>query len=73
MAAASWQVSRQAADQVDIANGDPVTGVRVFFVTGLGNAGSVFIPDAQYHNTAAVKEALQVQANQMDAVGTLHS
>lgn len=73
MATASWQVSRQAADQVDLQNGDPVTGVRIFFVTGVGNAGSVFIPDAQYHNTAAVKEALQVAANQMDAIGALHS
>lgn len=72
--AATWTVTRQAADQVSIqSNGDPVTGVRIFFTTGAGNEGSVFIADAQYHNTAAVKQAIQAQANQMDAISVLHS
>lgn len=72
--AATWTVTRQAADQVTIqTNGDPVTGTRIFFTTGLGNQGSVFIADAQYHNTAAVKTAIAAQANQMDAITALHS
>ena len=72
--AATWQVTRQAADQVNITtSGDPITGVRVFYQTGQGNTGSVFIPDTQYHNTAAVKEALQAAANQADTIGALHS
>lgn len=72
--AATWTVTRQAADQVSIeSNGDPVTGVRIFFSTGLGNEGSVFITDAQYHNTNAVKQAIQAQATQMDAISALHA
>lgn len=72
--AASWSVTRQAADQVNITNGgDPISGVRIFFTTGEGNTGSVFIPDTVYHHTAAVKEAIQAQANQMDAISALHS
>lgn len=72
--AATWEVTRQAADQVSIeTNGDPVTGTRIFFSTGKGNAGSVFIPDATYHNTTAVKEAIQAQATQMDAISALKS
>lgn len=71
--AATWSVTRQAADQVNIEpNGDPVTGVRIFFTTGAGNQGSVFITDAAYHNTNAVKAAIQAQANQMDTVSALH-
>jgi hypothetical protein len=72
--AATWTVTRQAADQVNIeSNGDPVTGTRIFFQTGLGNTGSVFVTDANYHNTAGVKSAIQAQANQMDAVSALHA
>lgn len=72
--AASWSVSRQAADQVNITgSGDPVTGVRIFFTTGEGNSGSVFVPDTVYHNTKAVREAIAVMADQMDAIGALHS
>lgn len=73
MAAASWHVTRQNADQVDIRNGDPVTGTRIFILTGNGQEGSVFVPDTMYHNTAAVKEALQIEANQRDTVADLHS
>lgn len=72
--AASWSVTRQAADQVSLTNGnDPVTGVRIFFTTGEGNQGSVFIPDSLYHNVAGVRHAIQAQADQMDAVSALHS
>lgn len=71
--AASWKVTRQAPDQVDITtSNDPVTGTRIFIVTGNGQAGSVFIPDTVYHNTAAVKEALQTEANQRDVIAGLH-
>lgn len=72
--AATWHVTRQNADQVDIAaGGNPITGTRIFIVTGNGQEGSVFIPDTVYHNTAAVREALQTEANQRDVVGGLHS
>ena len=71
--AASWHVTRQAADQVSItSSGDPLTGVRIFILTGNGQAGSVFVPDTSYHNTAAVKEALQVEADQLDVIAGLH-
>lgn len=70
--AATWSVNRQAADQIDLAtSGDPVSGVRIFFTTGLGQTGSVFVPDTQYHNTGVVKEAIQLQADQMDRIAQL--
>lgn len=51
-------------------DGRAVEGVKVGFVTGAGNHGSVFIDKARY-NPANVKAEVTAAANQMDAVHKL--
>jgi len=68
---AGWQVVRQAPDQYDPNNlSNPVTGVIVYFVTGDGNEGSVFVPHTRYtaHN---VQLAVAAQAKVVDDIGRL--
>lgn len=69
--ATSWQVTRQAPDQYDPDNlANPVTGVIVYFQTGQGNEGSVFIPYSQY-TPAHVKTAINARARVADEIGNL--
>jgi len=49
------------------AGGRPTQGVRVYFKTGKGRDGSVFIPDAQY-NPANVIATASKAANDIDAL-----
>ena len=51
-------------------DGKATEGVKVGFVSGLGNHGSVFIPRARY-STDNVKAELADAAAQMDAVHKL--
>jgi hypothetical protein len=47
MATGSYTVTSQAVDQYDFsAPGNPVLGTVVYFVTGNGHQGSVFVPQA---------------------------
>lgn len=67
----SWQVTSQVADQQTITDaGQVVTGIRVYFITGLGQRGSVLVPDDQY-NTATVAAMVGIMADRMDQVATL--
>lgn len=71
MAGTTWTVVRQVPDQYDFANpANPALGVIVFFVTGEGNDGSVFIPQARY-NVKTVREMVAVRAKIADEVGAL--
>lgn len=68
----SWSVTGQVTGQiVTTDSGQVVEGVAVYFVTGDGNSGSVFVPQAHYHNTAKVKELIRAEARQIDAIGSL--
>lgn len=68
----SWQVTGQA-ERTDIAaDGSPVRGMVVYFTTGNGHTGSVFVPMAQY-GTDPVRAAISAAAARMDAVGALTS
>lgn len=68
-----WIVTSQLTDQVIVtAAGQAVTGVQIFFTTGNGNQGSVFIADNHY-NPKVVKEALHFQAGLIDTIGALNS
>lgn len=68
----SWQVTGQA-ERTDIANdGTPVRGVVVYFLTGAGHQGSVFVPATQY-TPDNVRAMIAKAAAQMDAVGALTS
>ena len=68
----SWNVVRQVPDQIknDI-TGNTVTGVVVWFVTGLDQASSVFIEDTLYSDAAAVKQAIDIKAALVDQVAQL--
>lgn len=66
-----WQVTSQVSDQVVLTNaGQAVTGTYVYFTTGDGNSGSVFIADAHY-SAAEVKKAVSARAAVLDEVGRL--
>ena len=68
----SWQVTRQVPDQVKNAiDGTTVTGVVVYFTTGLNQASSVFIEDPYYSDVGAVKQAIDARAALVDQVAQL--
>lgn len=69
-AGTTWSVTGQT-EQTQIAQGgSPVRGVQVFFTTGAGHQGSVFVPYAQY-TLDNVRQMVSAAAAQMDAVGGL--
>lgn len=72
MAARSgWTITSQLADQFENTNaGQTVLGVRVYFITGNGNEGSVFVPDNLY-TTKNVQERVRKRAQLIDEVGEL--
>lgn len=66
----TWTVtSQQQTMQLDT-NGRPTQGYAVYFTTGLGVNGSVFIPLAQY-NPVNVRAAIAAHAHQLDLVQQL--
>lgn len=68
----SWQVTRQVPDQVRNAiDGSTVTGVVVYFMTGLNQPSSVFIEDPHYSDVGAVKQAIDAKAAVVDQVAQL--
>lgn len=68
---AGYQVTRQAPDQYDPNNlSNPVTGVIVYFVTGDGNEGSVFVPHTRY-TPKNVAQMVAAQAKIADEVGAI--
>lgn len=69
--ATTWTVTNQVErDQVQPGSA-PVRGVQIFFQTGRGHSGSVFVPYTQYSSTDQVRAQIQAAAAQMDAVGML--
>jgi hypothetical protein len=69
--ASTWIVVRQATDQYDPDNpGSTVTGVIVYFQTGDGHDGSVFVPYARY-TPANVKAMISARAEVLDTIGAL--
>lgn len=68
----SWQVTRQVPDQVRNAiDGTTLTGVVVYFTTGLSQPSSVFIEDQYYSDVATVKQAIDAKAAVVDQVAQL--
>ena len=70
--ATTWTVTSQTEQTQISAGGQPVRGVVVYFQTGQGHSGSVFIPYAQY-NADYVRQQVASAAQQMDAIGSLSS
>lgn len=68
----SWHVTGQA-ERTDIAaDGNPVRGMTVYFTTGAGHQGSVFVPAAQY-TADNVRAMIAAAAARMDEIGSLTS
>lgn len=70
--ATTWAVTGQVEQTQVAAGGNPVKGVVVYFTTGQGHSGSVFVPYAQY-GTDYVKAAVSAAAQAMDSIGSLTS
>jgi len=68
--ATTWRVTGQTEQTQIQPGGNPVRGVQVFYVTGAGHNGSVFVPYANY-TPAFIQSAVGQAAAQMDAVGQL--
>lgn len=70
----TWVVQAQqetvAADPV---TGNLVHGMNLTIVTGLGQSGTVFVPNATLGNIAAVKAIVGNRAAQLDGLATLTS
>lgn len=68
-----WVVTGQATDQViNTQAGQSVVGVQIYFVTGDGNEGSVFIANHRY-TPKRVREEIHKAADVLDEVGRLTS
>jgi hypothetical protein len=68
-----WRVVSQLTDQVIVtAAGQAITGVQIFFITGDGNEGSIFVANNHY-TLKAVKPLIHAAAAQIDTVGVLAS
>lgn len=68
-----WMVTGQDPDQLIVTDaGKPVSGTRVYFSTGEGNTGSVFIDDGHYH-PKTVHAAVGARAALVDEIGALTS
>ena len=71
MAAGTWRVIRQEADTFDFQHpGSSAIGTLVYFETGEGNDGSVFIPDNRL-NTKVARQMLAAAAMLRDEIGAL--
>lgn len=71
MAGSGWTVTAQLTNQVENTNsGQTVIGTRVYFITGNGNEGSVFVPDTIY-SAKNVRERVRKHATLIDEVGAL--
>jgi len=68
--AVTWRVSGQTEETVVQPGGVPVRGVRVFYVTGNGATGSVFIPQDRY-TVDHVRSEVEAAAVRSAAVGAL--
>lgn len=73
--AASTPTTWTVDSQTEQTQGGPqgiVRGVLISFTTGLGNKGTVFVPDTAYSVDAA-RAAIQARAAMLDAVSQLSS
>lgn len=66
----TWTVTGQTERDQVVPGSAPVRGVQVFFQTGLGQQGSIFVPYTNY-NTTEVSQRLAAAAAQMDSIKQL--
>lgn len=71
MAGSGWKITAQLTDQVETNNaGQTIIGTRVYFITGNGNEGGIFVPNTQY-TAKNVHERVRRQAILIDEIGAL--
>lgn len=70
--AASWQVTGQRAT-TQLAAGQFIDGQNVYFTTGLGHQGSVFVPLNRISDQTYIAELVQARADALDSIGSLSS
>jgi hypothetical protein len=71
MAQTTYTVTSQQPDQYDFTNpGNPVLGTIVYFTTGEGNTGTVFVPAARY-KVDVVRTMVAHAAKLLDQVGSI--
>lgn len=69
--ASGWTVTAQVTDQVIVTNaGQTVVGTYVYFTTGDGNNGNVFVPDEHY-SAKKVRQMVHAKAELIDEIGNL--
>lgn len=69
--ASGWTVTAQITDQViNTDAGQTVIGTYVYFTTGEGNSGNVFVPDAHY-SAKKVRQMVHAKAELLDEIGGL--
>lgn len=68
----SWSVTSQAEYTQIQPDGTPVRGYKVYYRTGNGQTGSVFVPPESY-NPESVRAMIQAAAANTDAIGALSS
>lgn len=69
---ATWAVQSQQMRTTVNGAGQVQEGYVITFLTGKGHTGQVFVPNSSY-TPANVAEAIQAQADLLDAVGSLVS
>lgn len=68
----TWEVTQQIPDTQFDNQGNSTTGKTISFkISPSGYTGQLFVPDAVYANTEAVKEMLQHEVDTVMAVHTL--
>lgn len=71
MAGSGWTVTSQTPNQMIVTDaGVSEQGTYVYFRTGNGHAGSVFVPDNHY-NAKNVRQMIAAKAALIDEVGAL--
>ena len=65
-----WTITAQIEGTRVVPPGRVETGTTVYFTTGNGDQGSVFVPLAQY-NVETVKAAVAARAGQLDAIANM--
>jgi len=67
----SWEVTSVQPDQtINTDANQTVVGAYVYFKTGHGNSGNVFIPNNQF-NKETVAEKVRAAAKQLDEISRL--
>jgi hypothetical protein len=69
----SWQVTAQSNEQNFDAQGNVTNGKSITFtIPEYGYTGTIFVPDAVYSSTDAVKNLIQSEVDQVVAVHQLN-